>query len=151
MSLSLFFNWAGFVLFCKVTFLDGLLWQWSHWYLMYLCCLCDLRLHHWHAIRSHRLHLNLVPTRLCVLSKCFWVSSWSHCSHLNSLKAKVFDQIMIFSSWKSKMKRNHQDKITFKHYPNLLATIFRTFRWSFLITLLTFILDSFILTLFMQD
>ena len=52
---------------------------------------------------------------------------------------------------KYELNRNHQDKITFKHYPNLLATIFRTFWWSFLITLLTFILDSFMLTLFMHD
>ena len=65
-----------------------------------------------------------------------------------------FFMIALFTfkqSWKGLCgKSNHQDKIKFKHYHNLLATIFRTFRWSFLITLLTFILDSFILTLFMQ-
>ena len=90
---------------------------------MYLRFLCDLRLHHWHAIRSHRLHLNLVPTRLCVLSKCFWVSSRSHCSHLNSLEkacvAKVpNNELFQYINW----KKTHQYKITFKHFPNLLAT-----------------------------
>ena len=95
MFLSLFFNW----------FVYGLWWQWSHWYLIYLRVLCDLRLHHWHAIRSHWLHLNLVPTRLCVLSKCFWVSSRSHCSHLNSLEkacvAKVpNNELFQYINWK---------------------------------------------------
>ena len=33
-----------------------------------------------------------------------------------------------FLFYKYKLKRNHQDKITFKHYPNLLATIVCTFR-----------------------
>ena len=108
----------------------------------------DSRLHHWIGIWSHWLHLNLVPTRLCVFSKCFWVVSWSHCSHLNSLDkacvAKVLDQKMFFS-----INRNHQDEITFNKISTYWAPLLEHLFQCFLITLVTFIFDSFMLIWFM--
>ena len=98
----------------------------------------------WFAIRSQWFHLNLVPTRLCVLSKCFWVSSRSHCSHLNSLEKACV----------AKVPNNELFQYIRLHlniFPIYWPPLFINLDWSFLITLLTFILDSFLLTLFMQD
>ena len=97
---------------------------------MHLLCLCDLRLHHWIANWSHWLHLNLVPTYLwlCVLSKYFWVASWSlitlftfehSCQGLCGESTLPNDVLFL----KCKLKRNHQDTITFKYNFNLLGTI----------------------------
>ena len=51
-------------------------------------------------------------------------------------------------SWN--MSLTDQDKITFKHNFNLLGTIVCIFISKFFITLVTFIFESFMLTLFMQ-
>ena len=124
---------------------------------MHLLCLCDLRLHHWIANWSHWLHLNLVPTYLwlCVLSKYFWVASWSlitlftfehSCQGLCGESTLPNDVLFL----KCKLKRNHQDTITFKYNFNLLGTIVCTFPLLFFSTLVKIIFDSFMLTLFMR-
>ena len=59
--------------------------------------------------------------------------------------AKVLDQKMFFS-----INRNHQDEITFNKISTYWAPLLEHLFQCFLITLVTFIFDSFMLTLFMQ-